>query len=102
MFVLLVQVEVRPEMLGEFEAAILENAARSLERDRGCVRFDVSHVEGDTTRWLLHEVYDDEAAWERHRQSPHFLAYKAVADRALTSRLATRCVGRHVGGHIGP
>jgi quinol monooxygenase YgiN len=90
MFVLLVQVEVRPELLEEFRAAVVENARRSVERDPGCLRFDVHAVEGQPTAFVYYEVYTGEAAWLAHRTSPHFLAYNAVAGRALVERRITR------------
>lgn len=96
MFIVLVQVQVRPELLAEFETAILENAARSVEREPGCLRFDVVQQEDDPTKWVFFEVYEDAAAWAEHGRSPHFLAYKAVADRALVLRVVTRGVGRHI------
>lgn len=96
MFIALVQVQVRPELLDEFRSAILDNAARSVERDPGCHRFDVLQREDDPTRWAFYEVYDDEQAWLKHRASPHFLAFKAVSDRALVSRDVTRLTGINV------
>jgi quinol monooxygenase YgiN len=90
MFVLLIEVDVRPDLLDEFAAAITDNARASVARDPGCLRFEVLQVVDAPTRWVFYEVYADEAAWVQHRASPHFLAYKAVADRALISRKATR------------
>lgn len=87
---LLVQVEVRPECLDEFGRAIGENARKSMSHDPGCLRFEVSQVVDSPTQWVFYEVYVDEAAWHQHRSSPHFVAYKEVADRALLSRQATR------------
>jgi (4S)-4-hydroxy-5-phosphonooxypentane-2,3-dione isomerase len=95
MHIVLVQVTVRPDMLGDFEDALLHNARESVAHDQGCVRFDVSqHVE-DPTRWVLYEVYDTPAAHALHRQSSHFLAYDAVAARAVTEKAVAKCVGRH-------
>ena len=96
MHIVLVQVTVRPDMLVEFEQALLHNARESVAHDDGCVRFDVSqHVE-DPTRWVLYEVYDTPAAHALHRQSPHFLAYDAVAARAVIDKTVAKCAGRHV------
>ena len=96
MHIVLVQVTVRPEMLEEFEQALLHNARESVAHDAGCLRFDVSQHADDPTRWVLHEVYDTPAAHALHRQSRHFLAYDAVAARAVTEKRVARCVGRHV------
>ena len=96
MHIVLVLVTIRPEMRTEFEHALLHNARESVARDRGCRRFDVSHHADDPARWVLHEVYDDPSAHAEHRQSPHFLAYEAVAQRAIVEKTVFRCVGRHV------
>ncbi len=58
MYVVLVQLTVRPEMLADFERLLMHNARESVARDRGCLRFDVSQHVDDPTRWVLHEVYD--------------------------------------------
>ena len=96
MHIVLVHVAVRPDMLGEFEQALLHNARESVARDPGCKRFDVSQQVDDPTRWVLHEVYDTPSAHALHRQSAHFLAYDAVAARAVTEKMVAKCVGRHI------
>jgi quinol monooxygenase YgiN len=96
MHIVLVLVTIRPEMRTEFEEALLHNARESVSCDRGCRRFDVSQHADDPMRWVLHEVYDDPAAHAEHRQSPHFLAYNEVAERAVVGKTVFRCVGRHV------
>lgn len=95
MHIVLVQVTVRPDMLSEFEEALLHNARESVARDKGCVRFDVSQQVDDPTRWVLYEVYDTPAAHALHRQSSHFLAYDAVAARAVEEKAVATCVSRH-------
>lgn len=94
MLVVLVTVTVKREALAEFERAILENAARAVEREPGCIRFEVSQREDDPAEWLFYEVYTDAAAFEFHRRQPHFAAYQAVADRALLSKTLRRYVVR--------
>jgi autoinducer 2-degrading protein len=90
MLVVVVNVTVRRELLGEFERAILENAARSVEREPGCLRFEISRHEDDPAQWLFYEMYTDGEAFAAHRQSPHFAAYQAVAERAVLSKTLTR------------
>jgi autoinducer 2-degrading protein len=96
MHVVLVQVKVKPESLERFERALLHNARESVAHDPGCLRFDVSQHVDDPTRWVLHEVYETADAHAAHRQSPHFLAYDAVAQEAVTEKAVSRCVGKHV------
>jgi (4S)-4-hydroxy-5-phosphonooxypentane-2,3-dione isomerase len=90
MFSLLVQVEVRPEDREEFLAAIRTNAESSVRDEPGCHRFDVSAVEGDDARFVLYELYDDAEAFEAHKRSPHFRAWREVADRVIAVQVNTR------------
>ena len=96
MFIVLVQVQVRQELLDEFTPAILNNAARSVERDPGCYRFDVLQREDDPTKWAFYEVYENEDAWMKHRRSAHFLQFMEVGARALVSRDVTKLTGINV------
>ena len=58
-------------------AACCSMRATSLEREQGgCLRFDVHQDQHDPTLFLLIEIYRDEAAFEAHRNSAHFQAYK--------------------------
>jgi quinol monooxygenase YgiN len=94
--VVLVQVTVRPERLAEFREALLENARMSLLHDPGCLRFDVSQDLEDPLRWVFHEVYDRPESHAAHRQSPHFLAFDAVAARAVVSKAVMKGRGVHI------
>ena len=98
MFIVLVKVQVKPELLGEFKTAILRNAELSVQRDPGCVRFDVLQREDDPGTWFFYEVYENENAWVQHRNSPHFLTFKEVGDRAIVSRDVTKLTGINVKG----
>ena len=90
MFSLTVQLEVRPEDRDEFLAAITTNAEASVRDEPGCHRFDVTAVEGDQSRFVLYELYDDAEAFEAHKRAPHFAAWRQVADRVLTSQVNIR------------
>jgi hypothetical protein len=46
-----------------------------------------------STRWVLYRVSTVEA--RAHRQSPHFLAYDAVA-ACRGRKTVAKCAGRHV------
>jgi (4S)-4-hydroxy-5-phosphonooxypentane-2,3-dione isomerase len=96
MFVLLVKLHVRPELVDEFKAAILTNAELSVQRDPGCLRFDVLQRQDDPTQWYLYEMYDKEQAWVDHRNAPHFLAFMEVGNRAIVAREATKLTGINV------
>jgi quinol monooxygenase YgiN len=97
MHIVLVLVSVRPELLEEFEQSLLHNARESVQHDPGCLRFDVSQQLDDPARWVLYEVYDSPDAHAAHRRSPHFLAYDAVAARAVVDKTVIRASGKHTG-----
>ena len=90
MFSLMVQLEVRPEDRDDFLAAITTNAQASVRDEPGCHRFDISAVDGEDTRFVLYELYDDAEAFEAHKTAPHFAAWRRVADRVLASQVNTR------------
>ncbi|HEY3092485.1 MAG TPA: putative quinol monooxygenase [Vicinamibacterales bacterium] len=98
MFIAFVRLQIKPELVGEFKTAILKNAELSVERDPGCVRFDVLQQEDDPTRWFLYEVYEREQAWVDHRASAHFLAFMEVGNRAIVTRELTKLTGINVKG----
>ena len=44
----------------------------------GCVRFDVLQAPDDPTRFVLYEAYRDAAAAAAHKETAHYLAWKAA------------------------
>jgi autoinducer 2-degrading protein len=95
MHIVLVLVTIRPEMADDFERALVHNARESVARDPGCLRFDVSRQQDDPARWILYEVYDSPDAHTVHRQAPHFLAYDAIAARAVVDKVVIKASARH-------
>jgi quinol monooxygenase YgiN len=87
MLIVQVYVTVKPEHLAAYQAAILANAAAS-RQEPGNLRFDVLHETENPTRFVLVEVYRDEAARQAHWDSDHFKAYREVASYAVESREA--------------
>ena len=46
------------------------------DAEEGCHRFDIHQEAKDPTLFLLIEIYADEAAFELHRTSPHYLQFR--------------------------
>jgi autoinducer 2-degrading protein len=86
-FVLIASLTVRPEAIDEFRSVIAANAAASVRYERGCSRFDVVELDGGEHRFVLYESYDDAAAFDAHKQTEHFRAWRRVADRALSEQV---------------
>jgi (4S)-4-hydroxy-5-phosphonooxypentane-2,3-dione isomerase len=74
MFILIVNIHVKPEHLAAFRQATMENARNSV-KEPGIVRFDVLQQSDDGSRFLLYEVYRDADAPARHRQTAHYNAW---------------------------
>lgn len=90
MYVVCVKIQVLPECVDAFRAAILDNA-RGTRTEPGNFRFDVLQGEGEPTRFFLYEVYQDEAAFKAHQQTAHYLRWKeTVAPMMATPRVGEK------------
>lgn len=80
MHVTLVHVHVKAQHVDAFIDASRANHEGSV-REPGNLRFDVLRATDDPTRFLLYEAYRDAAAAAAHKETPHYLAWRAaVAD----------------------
>ena len=79
MIAVCVHVHVKPEHRDDFVRASLENARNSI-REPGNLRFDVVQQMDDPDRFVLYEVYRDEAGMAAHKETAHYAAWRdAVA-----------------------
>ncbi|HLW91535.1 MAG TPA: putative quinol monooxygenase [Roseiarcus sp.] len=86
--VVLVEFLVKDAFAERFGALIRANAAASLDGEGGCQRFDVLVDPDEPRRFVLYEIYDDDAAFEVHLGSPHYQSFAAaiegeVADHSI-------------------
>jgi quinol monooxygenase YgiN len=65
---------------------ITAHAARCVQREPGCLQFDVSVDPDDEQCWTLYEVYADADAVTEHRSTPHFGSFFAAAQRLFSKR----------------
>ena len=86
MFVLSVDLRIKPENVDSFTAMAVRNAADS-RKEPGCKQFEVLVDPNDRAKIMLYEVYNDEAAFETHQQTPHFKKYVAEAVPLLADRV---------------
>jgi (4S)-4-hydroxy-5-phosphonooxypentane-2,3-dione isomerase len=75
MLIVHVQVHVNAESVGDFIEATIENARNSI-REPGIARFDVVQQTDDPTRFVLVEVYRDEAATKAHKETAHYAKWR--------------------------
>jgi len=92
MLIVLVSVHVKPESVAAFKDATLENARNSV-REPGIARFDVIQEADDPSRFVLVEVYRNEAASAAHKQTAHYLKWRdAVAGMMAEPRRGVKHV----------
>ena len=81
----------RPGEEARVEELLRVNAEAS-RAEPGCRDFSVLRSTSEPRTYLLYELYDDEQAFQAHRESPHFKKYvteDAVANDRLEHRSAT-------------
>lgn len=64
------------EAVGKFRDRLLRHARICLETESGCHRFDIHQDVNDSSLFLLIEIYADQAAFEAHRSSAHYLQFR--------------------------
>ena len=77
MIVTCVTVYVKEKHIEDFIAATVQNHEGSI-KEPGNMRFDVLQHKEDPTRFLLYEAYESEAAAKAHKDTDHYLNWKAA------------------------
>lgn len=83
------ELEIKPEHIDAYLAFLTEEIDASLEQEPGVITLNALSVKDQPHRVRIIEVYADQAAYEAHLQTPHFLKYKSgtlhmVQDLTLT------------------
>jgi autoinducer 2-degrading protein len=90
MFVVHVQVHVKPEYVEAFMQATIANALES-RREPGIARFDCLQQQDDPTRFVLVEAYREADAQARHRETRHYQVWRdAVASLMAEPRASVK------------
>ncbi|MBP7934568.1 MAG: antibiotic biosynthesis monooxygenase [Phycisphaerae bacterium] len=86
MLIVMVHVHVKTESIEAFKQATLENARHSV-REPGIARFDVIQQKDDPSQLVLVEVYRNEEATVKHKETAHYLKWRdTVADMMAEPR----------------
>lgn len=78
MQIVMVHVHVKPDCIDEFKKITLENAQNSV-KEEGIARFDIIQQSDDPTRFVLVEVYRDDEAPKKHKETDHYLTWRDKA-----------------------
>lgn len=82
MLIIHVFVHVKPEFVNEFMEATLANARNSI-KESGIARFDVIQEVEDKNHFTLVEVYRDEEAPSRHKETAHYLKWRDTVAKMM-------------------
>lgn len=90
-FAILVTITLKPGTADAFRPLILENAACARRDEPDCRQFQVLEATDKADTFLFYEVYTDESALDRHRETPHYQAYIAKAGDMIADRSIQPC-----------
>jgi autoinducer 2-degrading protein len=90
MIVVHVHVHVKKEFIEDFRRASIENARNSVQ-EPGIARFDVIQQTDDPARFVLVEVYRDQDATGKHKETAHYAVWRdAVAPMMAEPRSSVK------------
>jgi len=85
-YVVLAQFEVKSGQLAPMVEAAKIDAKAAVANEPGCRRFDVLVPRDGADRVVLYEIYDDEAAFQAHLETPHLKAFRDAIGPLIESR----------------
>ena len=90
-FAIVVTFRIKAGSAAALRPHLIEVAEASVRDETGCLQYQVLHDENDPDTIVLYEVYQDEAAFEAHRQTPHFLKFDEQRQPLIEERSVRRC-----------
>ena len=83
--------DIKPGAFAAFQEHTIPNARAAVADEPGCQRFDILLPEdGSEEQIALYEIYDDEAAFQAHLQTPHYAKFKAAIPGLISGQNVTR------------
>ena len=86
MMAILAYLTTKPGKEAEFKEKMTAQAKRCLANESGCLQFDVVQDPKNTTRFVMLEVYKDDAAIKAHQDSLHFKDFRPVISELVADR----------------
>ena len=78
-YVIIVEFRAKPDWVEAFAELIDHHAHNSRALEDGCLVFDVCQDPDDPVRFVLYEVYRDQAAHARHLEMDSYKRFRATA-----------------------
>jgi (4S)-4-hydroxy-5-phosphonooxypentane-2,3-dione isomerase len=85
-------VEVTPGKRGQLLNALTSHKARCLRDESGTLQFEILQPHEDETHVLLYEVYEDDAAFEMHRNGTSIARFREETVGIVAALRVTKCV----------
>src|SRR4051812_24298323 len=85
-FVRVAELEIDPAHLQNYETAVRDEMDTSVRVEPGVLAIYAVAEKDDPTKLRFFELYADEAAYDAHRNSPHFRKYVETTKSMITSR----------------
>lgn len=73
-------IEAEPQHRTALRAALVFLARTTLDKRRGCARFDVGSDDLDGTGFLLYQVYESRACYLEHLELPEYAEHRVLTD----------------------
>lgn len=90
MIAIVVELKVPSNGAKDFRALAEQHARRCLEREPGCLQFDITQDPADLEQWLFYERYRDEAALDAHRKTDYLAKFLESTRSHITDRKMRR------------
>lgn len=71
--------------LERYKAALKEGVEAAVRLEAGVLTLYAASAKDDPTRFTILEIYADQASYEAHLKTPHFMKYKAVTQDMVES-----------------
>jgi (4S)-4-hydroxy-5-phosphonooxypentane-2,3-dione isomerase len=88
---IVVDFRLKPGTRAQFRKLIDVNARMSAQTELGCQRFDVVEPRDQPDRLFLYELYDDDAAFEEHKTTAHYIHFNAESAALVMEKTVIRC-----------
>jgi quinol monooxygenase YgiN len=79
------ELEIYPDQLDAYKAALKEEIDASIRREPGVLTLFAVSIKGHPEEIRLFETYRDAASYQAHLQSPHFKKYKEETRQMVKS-----------------
>jgi len=83
---ILAYLTTKPGKEAQFQEQMTAQAKRCLANEPGCLQFDVVQDPKEPTRFVMLEVYRDDAAIKAHQDSQHFKDFRPVVGDLIADR----------------